>query len=163
MKFRIKEGLTLIFIPFLLLLFSNPALAKTMYVKSFKIKLTATPQHSSKALLTLKRGEQVKIIKTENSWVKISFKNTEGWVHKFALSKKVPRKRISLLHRKVDITSKARKRASSFTSAAAARGLVNSKDNKLVAKHKQDFVALANMESVIVDPEDAIFFISQDE
>ncbi len=162
MKLKIRTILIFI-ISLAILSFSTVLVGKTIYVKSFKVNMTETPQKGAKKLLVLKRGLEVKKLKVDKSWVKIRYKNTEGWVHKFALSDIPPRKRISLLFKKVDITSKARKRASTFTSAAAARGLVVSDKDSLVAREKHDFVALAKMENVMVDPEQAILFITEDE
>ncbi len=153
-----------IFLVLLLFIFSFGGVsAKTMFVKSLKVKMTEAPKYGTKMLLILKRGNKVEKLDQDKNWVKIKYQNKTGWVHKYVLSNKPPRKRISLLARKVDITSKARKRASTFTSAAAARGLVTTDKKGLVQKEKHDFVALAKIENVFVDPEEALLFISEDE
>ena len=148
---------------FFSLLISLPAFSDTLYVRSYKIKLTESPQRGSKKLLVLKRGDKVKKLETKKSWIKIRYNKTEGWVNKLALSKKPPKKRVSLFVKKVDITSKARKRASTFTSAAAARGLMDSGKDELVTKKGPNFVALAKMEGVEVNVEEAIEYINEDE
>ncbi len=138
-------------------------LADTLYVRSYKIKLMSEPDHRSQKLLTLKRGNEVEKLNTRKNWVKIKFGNREGWVNKLGLSKNKPKKRVSLFKKKVDITSKARKRASTFTSAAAARGLMDSGKDKLEIKEGPDFIALAKMEGVEVDVNEAIDFINEGE
>ncbi len=162
MKLKKNYVVTLIVLLFCLF-FVGELSAKTMFVKSRKVKMTVAPKYGTKAVLVLKRGYKVEKLKQKKSWVKIKYKNKTGWVHKYVLSNKPPRKRISLLARKVDITSKARKRASTFTSAAAARGLVSTDKDGLVKKEKHDFVALAKIENVFVDPDEALSFISEDE
>ncbi|MBU3915978.1 hypothetical protein KKA14_10625 [bacterium] len=147
----------------LFVLFFGELSAKSMFVTSLKVNMTEAPKYGTKALLVLKRGDQVEEMSQDKSWVKVKYNNTSGWVHKLVLSDKPPRKRISMLDRKVDITSKARKRASTFTSAAAARGLVTADKEELVKKEEHDFVALAKIENVFVDPEEALSFINEDE
>ncbi|MCG8335122.1 MAG: SH3 domain-containing protein [Proteobacteria bacterium] len=147
----------------LMLLPGVSGLADTMYVRSYKISLMSAPAHRSQKLLTLKRGNKVEKLSTQKNWVKVRFAKREGWVNKLALSKNEPKKRVSLFRKKVDITSKARKRASTFTSAAAARGLMDSGKEKLEIKEGPDFIALAKMEGVEVDVNEAIEFINEDE
>lgn len=142
---------------------SGPVFAESMYVRSYKIKLMSAPNHRSQKLMTLKRGNKVEKLSAQKNWVKVRFAKREGWVNKLALSKNEPKKRVSLFKKKVDITSKARKRASTFTSAAAARGLMDSGKEKLEIKEGPDFIALAKMEGVEVDVNEAIEFISEDE
>ncbi len=140
-----------------------PGISETMYVRSYQIKLMEAPNHRSRGMLTLKRGNEVQKLDTQGNWVKVRFARMEGWVNKLSLSKKSPEKRVSLFSKKVDISSKARKRASTFTSAAAARGLMDSGKDKIVIKKGPDFVALAKMEGVEVDVNQAIEFINEDE
>ncbi len=142
---------------------SLPTLSETLYVRSYKIKLMASPLHRSKILVVLKRGDQVEKLNARKSWVNIRYKNNTGWVNRLALSNKPPQKQVSLFAKKVDISSKARKRASTFTSAAAARGLMDSGEDKLVIKDGPDFEALAIMEGVEVNVEEAIEYINEDE
>lgn len=151
-----------VFIIPLVLLFTSSVLAETWYIKSYKVRPTTTAGGKVKLDL-LKRGFQVEEVGSQKSWKKIRFNGISGWVHKFALSKKAPRKRISLLLKKVNISSKARKRASSFTSAAAARGLLDSEKSNLALLGEPDFVALSEMISLAVQTEEATLFVSKNE
>ncbi|MCP4753065.1 MAG: hypothetical protein GY866_19425 [Proteobacteria bacterium] len=137
--------------------------AESYYIKSHKVRLTQGPGHKTQLNDVLKRGDKVEKIGAEKSWVKIRTDEMEGWIHKFALSKRPPRKRVSLLAKKVDITSKARKRASTFTTSAAARGLLDTRKNNLIQEGNPDFIALARMEDQVADMEEAIRFINEDE
>lgn len=149
---------------FIVMLFGHSLLwAETYYIKSHKVQLTQGPGKTTRLDDILEKGEKVEKIAAEKSWVKIRAKGIEGWVHKFALSKRPPRKRVSLLTRKVDISSKARKRASTYTSTAAARGLLDAGKKFLNQKEKPDFVALARLEDQVVDVEEATRFILEDE
>ena len=159
-EMRIIVSASLLFLSFLA---SPPVLPDTLYVRSYKIRLTESPNRNSKKLLVLKRGDKVKKLDAQKNWIKIRYKKTEGWLNRLALSKKPPKRRVSLFAKKIDITSRARKRASTFTSAAAARGLMDSGNGKLVAEKGPDFVALAKIEGVRVDIEEAIAYINDEE
>ena len=142
--------------------FTFSLLADTWFIKSYKVNPTKTVGGKEKMEL-LKRGFPVKVIERVKHWKKIEFNGKTGWVHKLALSKKAPRKRVSLLAKKVNISSKARKRASSFTSAAAARGLMDSEKSNLNLLKKPDYMALSEMVALAVSIEEATLFIGQDD
>ncbi|MBT4286561.1 MAG: hypothetical protein HOD92_04430 [Deltaproteobacteria bacterium] len=146
----------------LIFCFNINLLADTRYIKSFRIKPTKTAGGNEKMEL-LKRGFQVEVLDTVKNWKKIEFNGKTGWVHKLALSKKVPRQRISLLTKKVNISLKARKRASSFTSAAAARGLMDSEKSNLAILGAPNFMALFEMMALAVQIEAATLYVSLDE
>ena len=146
-----------------LIMIAIPAFAESLYVRSFRISLHEAPQHDSPKIASLKRGEQVKPLRKQKNWTMVRHQDREGWVNQLALSSKPPRKRVSLFKKEIDISSSARKRASTFTSAAAARGLMDSGREKLEIKGGPDFEAVARMEGVEVDVKQAIAFINEDE
>ena len=74
------------------------------------------------------------------------------------LSKKAPVKKINVSGNKVDLSKTARKRASSFTSAGAARGLKQSKKGGKEAIDK-DYESLEKVEGMYVPPKKAKKYI----
>jgi len=102
--------------------------AETFYIKSLKAPLLDQADPKAKIKLAIERGIEVKSIKIEDLFVKVNFNNQDGYINKLFLSSTPVINKSSLLNENVDITSKARKRASGFTSAAAARGLKEDSD-----------------------------------
>lgn len=143
---------------FLSLFLMSSAVAKDVYVKGFKVKIYEKDSRSSNVLTSFKKGHKLELLKQKGSWSQVKFDGQKGWVQKILLSSKAPTARVSVLAKKtkVDLSSNARKRASSFTSAASARGLrstIKDGDNKV---DEQDFDELKKMESLHVEPEDAL-------
>ncbi len=50
-------------------------------VTSEKLRVRSGPSTSDEVLGSLKKGEQVKIVKQDGEWLQISFKEQKGWVH----------------------------------------------------------------------------------
>lgn len=158
MKGISKHGVIVVFILFM----ASNLQADSAYIKSYRTNLLETAG-GKKTPIVLKRGTRVDTVKKQGLWVFIRTEKNSGWVHKLVLSNKKPLRRISLLRKKVNISHKARKRASTFTSAAAARGFLDSGHNVLKDLGEPDFVALAEVETVTVDPDEATRFLSKED
>jgi len=151
----------------LLISFINCSFAASFFVKSLKAPVLSEAKAGSTSLTTLARGEKVEGLKSENSFVQVSHSGKTGWINKLFLSDKPIEGKESLLNQEIDISSKARKRASSFTSAAAARGLkedsdeifknlgdaANAESLKIMEKFKVDEV---KGQSFIADPKEGL-------
>ena len=94
------------FVLICVLLFPAIVFADIAFVRSFQVFSLEQPKMGSKKLQKLVRGTQVTILAKQKSWVKVRVGTTKGWIYKFALSKKAPRNRVSLLNKKVDEASK---------------------------------------------------------
>ena len=82
------------FIVFVILtLFPYAAQTKEWYViDNFKIMVRRQPGEMYKIVEQLPSDEKVRIIKTEEDWVKISFRNGKtGWVLKRFLTEEIPK------------------------------------------------------------------------
>jgi uncharacterized protein YgiM (DUF1202 family) len=112
----------------ILFLFLYSCLAQEVYFKSLKGKLLAEPKPKSNVISELKRGDKLSLVSKKAGWLSVEYDGKSGWVAKILTSKKPPGKKVSLLNKKVDLSKKARKRASNFSSSAAARGLMPSKE-----------------------------------
>ena len=94
---------------------------------------------------TLMHGTQVNITETKNIWVKIKYKRRTGWICKFSLSKDNPLNQSVIANlEKINLKKHARKRASSYSTAATTRGLTE-KDTTTVTKI--NYKSLKDMES----------------
>tara|TARA_Y100001935_G_C17123116_1_gene416745 strand:- start:3 stop:476 length:474 start_codon:yes stop_codon:yes gene_type:complete len=133
-----------IFMVFLLLI-CTPVMADQMFVLSNQANLMSTPSMEGETIGVLKHGTEVNIIETKNIWVKIKYKRKSGWICKFSLSKNNP------LHQSViakvdtiNLKKQARKRASSYSTAATTRGLSEKDDTTVTTT---DYKSLKDMES----------------
>ncbi|MGK5093590.1 SH3 domain-containing protein [Deltaproteobacteria bacterium TL4] len=143
-----------------LMVWSSIAFAETMYVRSFHAFVMEAPQLNSKKLIPLERGESVEIQSTQGLWMEISAKGQKGWISKMVLSKTPIAEKISLLATEVDISSKARVRASTFSSTAAARGLMSSGRERISSRQTTNFEALEALETQSIDEAEAVRFIT---
>ena len=139
----------------------NYLLASTMYVKSIKLSPFLNPKHGSKKIETLKRGDSVEQLKKIGFWLEIKTRSGKiGWVPKLTLSNLPPKMSSSILNKNnINLSKSARKRASNFTSAGAARGLKDNQADFDKVNFKADFQALKLMESFYIIPFKAINFI----
>jgi len=146
-----------LFIIFIILMgLLNTVFSQTFFVKSDKGKIFDNPSLKGKEIIIATRGKRVIFIESKGSWFKVKVDNTEGWIFKFFLSKSLEKTKLSLLSKKVDIRSKARKRASAFTSAASARGL---SESNLDLEYREDFEELEKIEKNQVDEQEGLIFI----
>jgi len=143
-------------------LYSSPVFAQELYVKSIKAKILDRPSLRSKVLNVLPRGTKVMEVYREGKWVKIAARGTVGWVSKYLVSKKPPMKRVSLLARGKSLRKTSRRRASAFTSVAAARGLTDYDRARAGRKgYVVDFAALDKIDSIEIDEAAALKFIEK--
>jgi hypothetical protein len=137
---------------FLCLIVSSLSEAKELYIKSLKAPLLKEAKVGSPTITTLERGTKLDEIKSADKFTQVKSGSTEGYVNQLFLSSTpLPGQKESLLNQDVDITSKARKRASGFTSAAAARGLKEDSDDIFQALGEEDGARLKEMEALFVE------------
>lgn len=151
----------------LILIFSAAnAFASQLYVKSVRAKVLSKPSFRSKIVVVAKRGAIVEEIKRRGKWIEVKFKGAKGWkkgwVSKYLVSTKPPMKRVSRLARGENLQKTSRRRASAFTSVAAARGLADYDRARRGQKgYVADFDALERMESINIDEDEAVKFIEE--
>lgn len=139
-----------LFLIFLVL--SSVTQAKELYIKSLKAPLLKEAKVGSATLATLERGAKLEEVKVVDKFTQVKSDSGEGFVNQLFLSTTpLPGQKESLLNQDVDISSKARKRASGFTSAAAARGLKEDSDDIFQALGEEDGARLKEMEALYVE------------
>lgn len=150
----------LIFLPFIL----TNANANTLYVKGLWANMMESPDAKSTKIFQVPRSSAVEVSKEIDVWSEITFQGKKGYVPTLALTPTIPQAVTSVLNSSdIDISTKSRKRASQFTSAAAARGLKESTYDFSKSQYEADFKALAKMESFRVKQQKGWAFINYQE
>lgn len=144
----------------ILFFITNVCFAKAVYIKSLKADLLSEAKMGSKVLESIKKGTEVKELSRSGTFAQIEFNTSKGFVSTLFLSEKPILNGGSILSQDVDISTQARKRASGFTSAAAARGLKTNSDDVFKDLGDSDFVSLKQMESFVVTSDIGFNFIS---
>ena len=156
------------FLSLLLLSILIPATANayTAYVHSIKATVYKSPSMRSAKLTTLSKGAKLDVKKTKGAWFKVKTNNNRtGWVYKFMVKKNPISdtgrlySRLKSFFYKIDsITKKSRRRPSSYTSTAAARGL-REKRRHFAEKYNSDYDALEFIEAIVISDEEAMEFL----
>ena len=159
-----KQKLFYLFI--VLFVFSIILAGDSVYIKVRICPVFSNPDASSQRLFMLKQGQKVDVLKKESNWLHISVNNQKGYIQPFFTSTSPNLKRIS---RADDLKSTShiatRKRASSYTSsAAAARGLMSEdiRERENVAFKNFDFESIKWLENFSYSDEDILTFAKQE-
>lgn len=155
---------------FIIALFPAQSYAFKAYVHSINAAVYKSPSMKSKKIATLEKGEKIKVKKSKGAWYKIESTSDgvkTGWIYKFMVRKK-PITNSSKLYSKLrsffykieSISKKSRRRPSSYTSTAAARGL-REKRQHFAEKYNSDYKALEVIESIVVTDKEAMEFLKK--
>ena len=124
-----------------------------MYVQSFKAKVMSAPSFKASVLGEAVKGSKLISLGKTGGWVKVSYAGKEGYVSTLLVSSNPPLVKQGLIRAEDgDISQGVRRRASTFTSAAAARGLAQDDRKRLSTEEEVDYKAVARMESIEVTP-----------
>jgi uncharacterized protein YgiM (DUF1202 family) len=127
------------------------------YVQSVKARILSAPSFKASTLGEASKGTKLTAIGKEGSWIKVSFYGKQGYVSSILVSPYPPMARQGLI--KADgseLQQGVRRRASTYTSAAAARGLAQDDRRRLGGEEKSDYTGLEKMEAIT--PSDAEVF-----
>lgn len=146
--------------------YATNAFASELYVKSVKAKILSKPSFKAKVLGLAKRGAVVEETGRSGKWIEVRYKGTKGWkkgwISRYLVSTKPPMKRVSLLARGESLQKTSRRRASAFTSVAAARGLTDYDRARRGRKgYAVDFAALDRMDRINITEDEALKFIDE--
>ena len=146
---------------FALFAFSGVADAADLYVQSVKAPILSAPSLGSPKLAEAKKGEPLKEMEKQGNWHKVSYKDKTGWVSRLLVGQRPPAAKVSVLESSGEkLETGARKRASAFTTAAAARGFAEER-SRVSDKYKVDFAKVEHMEAVKVSDEEALAFLQE--
>lgn len=119
--------------------------ARVLSGKSFRYPVIAEAAKGSRLVSTGKAG----------SWIMVKIGKQVGYVPLLLVSTHPPLDKVGLIKAEdADIKQGVRRRASSYTSAAAARGLTMDDRRRLSKEEKVDYDGLEKMESFSVSAEE---------
>lgn len=130
------------------------------YVQSTKAKVLAAPSFKASVVGEAGKGAKLKALGREGSWIKVSYYGKEGYVSSILVSPYPPLARQGLIKAdESDLQQGVRRRASTYTSAAAARGLAQDDRKRLGGEEKSDYNGLEKMEQFTVSEAEVVRFM----
>lgn len=144
-----------------LLFVSTLTHAAAYYVQSVKAPILADTSFGSQKLAEASKGELLNVLEIKGSWHKVIYNNKTGWVSRLLIGTNPPAKRVSVLvGTGENLEAGARRRASAFTTAAAARGFAEDR-SRVSDKYKSNFQGVERMEAFTISDEVALTFLQQ--
>jgi hypothetical protein len=130
------------------------------YVQSVKAKVMAGPSFKSGVIYEVSRGYKLASTGREGSWVKVRISDKDGYVPSLLVSTHPPFETTGVIKgEEADIKQGVRRRASSYTSAAAARGLAQDDRKRLSKEEKIDYESLEKVEAFTVSADEVTRFM----
>ncbi len=118
------------------------------YVQSVKAKVMTANSFKSPVMGVVKKGHKFTSAGKVGNWVRVRYDNKEGYVPSLLLANHPPFDKTGVIKAdESDIKRGVRRRASSYTSAAAARGLAQDDRRRLSTEEKADYDSVEKMES----------------
>lgn len=148
----------MMFLPGILFAKLAPA-ASLYYVQSNNANIRAEPSFGAKVIAKIAKGQTLTGISKQGSWIKVNVDGKEGYISSLLVSTHPPLEKQSVSKTaEEEVKPTARRRASSFTSAAAARGLTDEEKKREGIEESGDYKALDKMESLKVTPAEVTKF-----
>jgi hypothetical protein len=147
---------------FALFLLPATAAAFDLYVRSVKAPVYLMPDTASGVVAIYEQGAKLAGIESKDNWHMIRVNDGTGWVYRFLVGDKPPldTEAGSLADQYTDHETNARRRPSSYTTAAAARGL-RDRQRQFAEKYALDYEALEKIEAVEISREELMSFVKQ--
>lgn len=147
------------------LMLPGGAWAYTAYVHSAQADVYSRPALSSHKSTRLIKGDKVSVVNRKGSWCEIEHAAGKGYIYAFLLKKEPvqTKNRLysrlrSFFHKIESISSKSRRRPSSYTATAAARGL-RDKRQHFAELYNSDYDTLEKIEAITISEDEALAFI----
>jgi len=133
-----------------------------VYVQSLKAPILAEPKMGSKEVATARRGDALEILEKTQGWYRVKYKDVAGWVWKLLVDTGPPKGKVSILEETDQkLEEGARRRASAYVTAAAARGFMEER-SRLNTLYWLNFDDLEWLEKIKVEDERALRFLEED-
>ena len=130
------------------------------YVQSVKAKVMSGTSFKAPVLGEVGKGFKFASTGKEGNWVRVRFKDRDGYISSLVLSTHPPLSRTGVIKAEdSEIKQGVRRRASSYTSAAAARGLAQDDRRRLSKEEKADYDSLDKIESFKLSPDEISRFM----
>jgi uncharacterized protein YgiM (DUF1202 family) len=152
--------MVLMILPAVLYTTLTSAAETVFYVQSTNASILSAPKFGSRVISRVTKGESLTSLSQEGRWIKVNVDGKIGYISSFLVSNHPPLAKQTVIKAdEVDeIKPNARRRASSFTSAAAARGLTSDENKEEADKNAPDYKAVEKMEAVKVTPAEVTKF-----
>ena len=141
--------------------------AYELYVQAVKAPIYLAPDISSGKVAEVKKGDKIIGIMEKGYWHKVVYSGKTGWIYKFMVKSDPPINRNSLYSRLRGMfdrlaasSQQGRKRSSSYTATAAARGL-KEKRVRFAQRYTLNYEALQKLEAIGITDEEAIAFLEK--
>ncbi len=156
-----RNKILFVFLTVVLFLSYTQADAGTvMYVQSLKAKIMAQPSFQAKILGEAGKGYKMTTLGRTGSWMKVQYYASEGYVSALLLSARPPMQRMGLIKAdEAELTHGVRRRASTYTSAAAARGLVQDDRRRMSRDEKADYDGVLKLEAIAISEDEVVQFM----
>ncbi|OGW50603.1 MAG: hypothetical protein A2078_14545 [Nitrospirae bacterium GWC2_57_9] len=139
---------TFLVILVLLLSASFVSAADVYYVQSVKAKVMWEPSFKSKVMTEVAKGYKFIALGKEGNWIKVKRDFEQGYISALLVATHPPFPKQGLIKAgDGEIKQGVRRRASTFTSAAAARGLTQEGRKRLSREEKADYYSLDRIDS----------------
>jgi hypothetical protein len=136
--------------------------AELVYVQSKQAKVFESPAFNAQVVTTAAKGAALEKLAQEGRWLKVSYQDHQGWVPELLVGPRPPLNKISVINDEAaDLKQNARRRASTTTSTAAARGLRNDDRARQSDDAVADYSALTEMDGFAVSDDEAQEFLEQ--
>jgi hypothetical protein len=152
----------LFFAAFLIFISCSFAIAapEIYYVQSLKAKIMWEPSFKAAVMREVTKGRALSGFGKEGNWIKVQIDFETGYIPSLLVSKQAPMNRVSLIKADdQDLRQSVRRRASTYSSAAAARGLTQEGRKRLSKEEKADYFSLEKIESITVSKEEVGKFL----
>lgn len=156
-----RIGQYLVIAAFFPVLFQSAAVAEqTYYVQSVKAKIMAEASFKSRMIAEVGRGYRLTGLGKSGRWVRVKYGSREGFVPALLVSPNPPLEKMSIIRGEdTTLQQNVRRRASTYTSAAAARGLTADDRRRLSKEEKVDFESLEQLEAINISEAEIMKFI----
>jgi len=150
----------IVFAMMLVFVVVSAAIAEEVYVQSAKVKVMWEPSFKAKIMTEVNKGHKFTVLGKQGSWIKVKHGFEQGYVPALLVSNKPPMAVVGMVKAEdSEIKDSVRRRASTYTSAAAARGLTSESRKRLSKEEKADYTALEKIESFTVSNEEVAKFM----
>lgn len=141
---------------------SSVLMAETIYyVQSANAKILSAPLFKSDVIAEVRRGIKLNGVGKEGSWIKVNLDGKSGYVPSLLLANHPPLQRVDVVSAEgPEIKEGVRRRTSSFSSAAAARGLTKEGRQRADVEEGVDNLAVRKMEALNIGDDEVMRFAS---
>lgn len=145
-----------------LCLFAGSSLAESVFVQAKQAKLMSEPSLKSNVISRVAQGTELEQLEQQGRWLRVRNEDQQAWVYQLLVATQPPMKKVSVLqNQNTNLADSARKRASSSTAVAAARGLRSDERGRESGQSMANFSALEKVEQQSVSDQDLEGFMDQ--